>query len=157
MKRKFYLYAGYYELYITDRRLSRPYLLVSTHRRFDTAKKAAVHYDPDAHIIYDNSVKEQYIDDFIQEYGPYFDESEILGFATFFDGADYDPAKRLTKYTVERLERQFDSKATFQCVQDITAFLVAKTGKAFRTLWNKLYGKTYKELFPVLVPYWASI
>ena len=157
MKRTFYLYAGYYELYITDRRLSRPYLLVSTHRRFDTAKKAAVHYDPDVHIIYDNSVKEEYINDFIKENGPYFEESEILGFTTFFDGADYDPTKRLTQYTVDRLRHQFDSKATFQCVQDITAFLAAKTGKAFRTLWGRLYGKTYKELYTELQPYWASV
>ena len=157
MKRTFYLYAGYYELLITDRRLGRPFLLLSTHRQFNTALKAAKHNDPDANLVYDKSVKKDAINNFIEENGDYLEMEEILSCLTFFDGSAYDPTKRLTQYTVDRLERQFDCKATFQCVQDITAFLAAKTGKAFRTLWNNLKGKTYKELYKELQPYWASI
>lgn len=157
MKRKFYLYAGYYELLITDRRLGRPFLLLSTHRRLNTAIKTAKRNDPDANIVFDNSIKDEAVDNFIDENGDYLEEQEILSCLTFFDGSAYDPTKRLTQYTVDRLRHQFDSKATFQCVQDITAFLAAKTGKAFRTLWGHLYGKTYKELYKELQPYWASI
>ena len=157
MKRTFYLYAGYYELLITDRRLGRPFLLLSTHRQFNTALKAAKHNDPDANLVYDKSVKKDAINNFIEENGDCLEMEEILSCLTFFDGSDYDPTKRLTQYTVDRLRNQFDSKATFQCVQDITAFLAAKTGKTFRTLWGHLYGKTYKELYKELQPYWAFI
>lgn len=38
---KIYLYAGYYELYITDKPMTRPYVLVSWHKSVEAAERAA--------------------------------------------------------------------------------------------------------------------
>ena len=49
MKQKIYLYAGYYELYITDKTLDAPYVLLSTHRTVRGAERAAVKLDVQIH------------------------------------------------------------------------------------------------------------
>jgi len=41
MKTKIYLYAGYYEMFITDRPLAAPYSLISWHYSVSAAAKAA--------------------------------------------------------------------------------------------------------------------
>lgn len=41
MKQKIYLYAGYYEMYITDRPMPKPYSLISWHWSVDAAERAA--------------------------------------------------------------------------------------------------------------------
>lgn len=38
---KIYLYAGYYELFITDKPMNKPYALVSRHNSVEEAEQAA--------------------------------------------------------------------------------------------------------------------
>ena len=45
-KTKIYLYAGYYEMFITDRKLDKPYSLISWHYSVDAAIKRAMREHP---------------------------------------------------------------------------------------------------------------
>lgn len=56
MTRKIYLYAGYYELYITDKQLNRSYTLISTHRTVANAERAAEKFDNDAWLMVDRDL-----------------------------------------------------------------------------------------------------
>lgn len=47
MRTKIYLYAGYYEMFITDRPLDKPYTLISWHYSVDAAEKRALKEHPD--------------------------------------------------------------------------------------------------------------
>lgn len=44
--RKIYLYAGYLELYITDKPMDKPYVLLSTYRNVKSAERAAEKLHP---------------------------------------------------------------------------------------------------------------
>ena len=44
---KIYLYAGYYEMFITDRPLGKPYSLISWHYSVEAAERAARKAHPD--------------------------------------------------------------------------------------------------------------
>ena len=46
MRTKIYLYAGYYEMFITDRKMPAPYSLISQHYSVDAAEKAAIKKHP---------------------------------------------------------------------------------------------------------------
>lgn len=46
MAQKIYLYAGYYEMFITDRQLPAPYTLISTHRTPEAAYARAAKEHP---------------------------------------------------------------------------------------------------------------
>ena len=46
-RKKFYLYAGYYEMYITDQPLGDPYSLISWHYSVEAAWKRAEKEHPD--------------------------------------------------------------------------------------------------------------
>jgi len=50
--KKIYLYAGYYELYITDKEMPKPYTLISWHKSVENAMKAAERFDDYASVIY---------------------------------------------------------------------------------------------------------
>lgn len=54
--KKFYVYAGYWEVYISTQQLPAPYVLQSTHRKIECALRAAEKYD--VHIIYCENVKD---------------------------------------------------------------------------------------------------
>ena len=68
---KIYLYAGYYEMFITDRPLGSPYVLISWHKSVEAAEKRAQKEHPgDAYYFKTNLypddyhfVLESYIDD----------------------------------------------------------------------------------------------
>ena len=45
--KKIYLYAGYYEMYITDVPMPKPYSLISWHKSVDAAENAARKAHPD--------------------------------------------------------------------------------------------------------------
>lgn len=49
----YYLYAGYYELWISPKKLGAPLVLISSHRTQKKAQRAAERYDDWAHIIWD--------------------------------------------------------------------------------------------------------
>ncbi len=53
MKKSYFLYAGYHELWISPKQLGSPLLLISRHRTLENARKAAERYDDWAHIIFD--------------------------------------------------------------------------------------------------------
>ena len=61
--RKFYLYAGYYELFISNRPLRRPYSFISWHKSLDAAQRAAEKFDPDAHVHYAEQIAPPETDD----------------------------------------------------------------------------------------------
>ena len=49
---KIYLYAGYYEMFITDRPLDKPYSLISWHYSVEAATRRAEKEHPDDHYYY---------------------------------------------------------------------------------------------------------
>jgi len=49
---KIYLYAGYYEMFITDRPLDKPYSLISWHYSVEAAEKRAEREHPDDKYYY---------------------------------------------------------------------------------------------------------
>lgn len=53
MKTRYYLYAGYYELWISPKRLGAPLTPISWHKSLEAAEKAAERYDEYATVIYD--------------------------------------------------------------------------------------------------------
>lgn len=46
-RKKIYLYAGYYEMFITDKPLDKPYSLISWHYSVEAAERAAKKVHPD--------------------------------------------------------------------------------------------------------------
>lgn len=65
--RKFYLYAGYYELFISNRPLRRPYSFISWHKSLDAVQRAAEKFDPDAHVHYAEQIAPPETDEWIDE------------------------------------------------------------------------------------------
>lgn len=61
---KFYVYAGYYELYISAKEMPKPYVLLKTFRSIDRAIEYAESYEDT--IIYCDNVKD-YLPDYIYE------------------------------------------------------------------------------------------
>lgn len=55
--KRYYLYAGYYELWISDRKLGAPLTPISWHKSFENAINAAERYDEYAQIIIDERLK----------------------------------------------------------------------------------------------------
>ena len=149
MKRKFFLYAGFYEMLITDRRLRRPYSLVSTHRSLEAAEAAAKRFAPDKTVVYDQSIK----NDVYNTY-PWIEDIDNL---PFFNGGESAIEKGLSDYTLERLRRKYDCKATFLCLCDIAAWLAIKTGRAMRTISKQIAEMTYAQLYQLVKPYVPDI
>lgn len=61
MKQKIYLYGGYYEMYITDRPMPKPYSLISWHWSVDAAERAAQRAHPDDNYYFKTTL---YPDDY---------------------------------------------------------------------------------------------
>lgn len=57
--RKIYVYAGYYELFITDKELPKPYVWLSTHDEVWEAEDWAFDEDPDVTHIIDCDLEEE--------------------------------------------------------------------------------------------------
>lgn len=53
------LYAGYHELYVSRRKLGKPYTPIGTYYSLEAAQEAAEQYDDDAHIIYDRELADE--------------------------------------------------------------------------------------------------
>lgn len=51
-----YLYAGYYELWISDKVLTKPLTLISRHKTIEAAERAAERFDSDAYLAYDKDI-----------------------------------------------------------------------------------------------------
>ena len=76
MKRnKIYLYAGYYEMFITDRPLDKPYTLISWHYSVDAAMRRAEKEHPDDPFYFKTNL---YPDDYHYVLESYIDEGKAI-------------------------------------------------------------------------------
>lgn len=73
MKQKIYLYAGYYEMFITDVPMPKPYSLISTHYTVEAAEKRAEKEHPgDAYYFKTSLYPDDYhyvLENYIDRYG----------------------------------------------------------------------------------------
>ena len=71
----YYVYAGYYELILTDKKLERPYIFLSRHRSLEKAVFSATKFDSDAYLVFGSEeIRKDYIENIIQ--CPYIFEDE---------------------------------------------------------------------------------
>lgn len=143
MKKKYYLYAGYYKLYITDKLLRRPYTLLSTHRSFPAAWKAAEKKDPEEGVFVDMSLRN--------------DSTALFHMASnampVFDGKSRSIENGLSDYTLDRAFDTPDCQPTAQCLTDYTHLLHVKGGLSLRRSRSLCQGKTYRQLDELLKKY----
>lgn len=52
--KKYFLYAGYYELIFSTKPLDKPYTFLSWHKSIVNAEKAAKKFDPDATYVFED-------------------------------------------------------------------------------------------------------
>lgn len=78
-RKKIYLYAGYYEMYITDRPLDRPYSLISWHYSVEAAERAAQKIHPDDHYYFKVDL---FPDDYHYVLESYIDEGKAIPTST---------------------------------------------------------------------------
>lgn len=76
MKRtKIYLYAGYYEMFITDKPLDKPYSLISWHWSVDAAIRRAEKEHPDDNYYFQVELYPDYYDYVLESFS--MQEKEI--------------------------------------------------------------------------------
>lgn len=84
MENRYYIYAGYYEFWISDRKLARPLVYEGWCRTLENAQERCWRMDPDACICYaDGDVRDEAIcgcpgydtfdDEELEFYFPHFD------------------------------------------------------------------------------------
>ena len=76
---KIYLYAGYYEMFITDRPLDKPYSLISWHYSWEAAEKRARKEHPGDSYYFKTSI---FPDDLHFVLESYIDSGEAIPTAT---------------------------------------------------------------------------
>ena len=76
---KIYLYAGYYEMYITDRPLDKPYSLISWHYSVAAAEKKAHWLHPDDPVFFKTNL---YPDDYHYVLESFIDEGKAIPTST---------------------------------------------------------------------------
>lgn len=63
MKKKYYVFAGYYELILSDRKLEKPYIFLSWHKSLEKAVFAATKFDSEPNFVFSSEeVRNEYID-----------------------------------------------------------------------------------------------
>lgn len=75
MRTKIYLYAGYYEMFITDRPLDKPYTLISWHYSVEAAEKRAMKEHPDDRVYFKTNL---FPDDYHYVLESYIDEGKAI-------------------------------------------------------------------------------
>lgn len=78
-RKKIYLYAGYYEMFITDRPLDKPYVLISWHYSVEAATRRAEKEHPDDHFYYKTDL---FPDDLHYVLESYIDEGKAIPTST---------------------------------------------------------------------------
>lgn len=74
-EKNYYVYAGYYELILTDKKLEKPYIFLSMHKSLEKAIFSATKYDSDANFIFGTEeIRKDYIENIIQCPNIYEDE-----------------------------------------------------------------------------------
>lgn len=144
--KKYYVYAGYYEIWITDRVLRRPLQYQGWHKCLDAAIRHAGQADPEA-VCFDESIRREVLEHFAYCHDPLTDEP--CPFA-FFDGARYSIANGLTETTGEYFKHAGRYTPRGQDLWDIMQWLHYKTGEGLKKLFLLHGNKTYDELLPVL-------
>lgn len=147
MSKSYFVYAGYYELLITDKTLSRPYTLLSAHRTLGKAITTAERYDADAQIIYDRDLREEVVEHFI-ETCPWIALNEPEEEFTFFDGNEVSIAGGLTDVTLQALSHPATRtmQPSVPDFTDIVNFIACRTRESVRSLRRRLQGKPYQDL-----------
>lgn len=75
MKKNYYVYAGYYELILTDKKLEKPYIFLSMHKSLEKAIFSATKFDSDANLVFGTEeIRKDYIENIIQCPNIYEDE-----------------------------------------------------------------------------------
>ena len=83
---KYYLYAGYYEFWISTKELCAPLTLISWHRSIEAAERMAEKEDDLANIIYDSDI---YGDTGILCDYPFFNLEEMRQNGEIIDMSNY--------------------------------------------------------------------
>jgi hypothetical protein len=66
-KKNYYVYAGYYELILTDKKLEKPYIFLSIHKSLEKAIFSATKYDSEVNFVFGTEeIREYYIENIIQ-------------------------------------------------------------------------------------------
>lgn len=66
-KKTYYVYAGYYELIISDKQLEKPYIFLSWHKSLKNAVFAATKYDSEVNLVFGTAeIRKDYIDNVIE-------------------------------------------------------------------------------------------
>lgn len=74
-KKNYYVYAGYYELILTDKKLEKPYVFLSMHKSLEKAIFSATKYDSEVNFVFGTEeIRKEYIEDIIQCPNIYYDE-----------------------------------------------------------------------------------
>ena len=119
--KRYYVYAGYYEIWISDRILRQPLAYQGWHRTLAAAIRHAHRMDPEA-------------------WNP------CLPGTTFFNGKKHSIRRGLTQVTLERMRCAPSLCPCAQDLHDILQLLHLKTGTGLRRLFNMHGGDTYVEL-----------
>lgn len=74
-EKNYYVYVGYYELILTDKKLEKPYIFLSMHKSLEKAIFSATKYDSDANFVFGTEeIRKDYIENIIQCPNIYEDE-----------------------------------------------------------------------------------
>lgn len=66
-KKRYFLYAGYYELIISDKKLDKPYIFLSWHKSLKNTVFAATKYDSEVNLVFGSEeIRKDYIDNVIE-------------------------------------------------------------------------------------------
>ena len=135
---KYYVYAGYYEIYVSDRPLRRPLMFQGWHKSLERALEHADSFD--VSVLYDESI----LDECCAYYG-----SDPEDFDSF-DGAEYSIENGFTDFTKGCFDLCGNTVPGGQDRNDIFEWLHWKTGLGLRKLIRLHGDKTYDELRPVI-------
>ena len=146
-KKRYHVYCGYYEVWISEKILRRPLSHFGWHRTIEAAYAHAERLQPEA-ICFDTSLRDEAIEKLFQHcYDPFFDRRPPF---PVFNGKKYSIKRGLTALTREYFRVAGDCVPSAQDIWDITQWLHHLTGEGVRKLANLLRGKTFDEIAPFL-------
>lgn len=148
--KRYYLYAGYYELWISDKILRRPLTPLGWHKSLRAAVRHAEKSDPDATLCFDRSLMHE-----VREEFAYLPWQERDDFFPFFRGENYDIRKGLSDLTVESLTLPCtgDCRVSPEDTTDIARFLQTKTKRSYNSLYADIAGRKYSDVRGMVKPY----
>lgn len=151
--KRYYVYAGYYEVWISDKVLRRPLMYQGWHKSLDAAIVHAESMEPEA-VCFDESLRDEVTAYY--EFIPWDENPDAL---PFFDGRSYDIRNGLSDLTLEYLKCEAcrDTVPSVDDKNDIVSFLKEKTGVGLKRLYAKYRNFTYGQLRGILAPFLAPV